>query len=79
MSFSFRPLDKSAYQIFFSYFATNTYVVGTQKNRLNETVLLSNKTYAKNYEKENIHNFTLKVFVYINLWFIDVFRVPFNV
>ena len=25
----------------FSYFSTKTYVVGTQKNRLNETVLLS--------------------------------------
>ena len=25
----------------FSYFSTETYVVGTQKNRLNETVLLS--------------------------------------
>ena len=27
-----------------SYFSTKTYVVGTQKNRLNETVLLSTKT-----------------------------------
>ena len=26
---------------FLSYFSTKTYVVGTQKNRLNETVLLS--------------------------------------
>ena len=26
---------------YFSYFSTKTYVVGTQKNRLNETVLLS--------------------------------------
>ena len=36
------PLVKGAYQknIFF-YFSTKTYVVGTQKNRLNETVLLS--------------------------------------
>ena len=25
----------------FSYFSTDTYVVGTQKNRLDETVLLS--------------------------------------
>ena len=30
-------LDKK----FFSYFSTKTYVVGTQKNRLNETALLS--------------------------------------
>ena len=31
----------------FSYFSTKTYVVGTQKNCLNETVLLSTKTYVK--------------------------------
>ena len=37
-----RPLDKSAYlKIIFSDFSTKTYVVGTQKKRLNETVLLS--------------------------------------
>ena len=29
------------WKIFFSYFSTKTYVVGTQKNRLNETVLFS--------------------------------------
>ena len=32
-----RPVLKK----FFFYFSTKTYVVGTQKNRLNETVLLS--------------------------------------
>ena len=32
---------------FFSYFSTNSNVVGTQKNRLNETVLLSTETYVK--------------------------------
>ena len=33
---------KSAYQqINFFYFSIKTYVVGTQKNRLNKTVLLS--------------------------------------
>ena len=38
------PLVKSAYQIIiFFYFSTKTYVVGTQKNRLNEAVLLSNQ------------------------------------
>ena len=35
----YRPLVKSAYQKKNSYFSTKTYVVGTQKNRLNETVL----------------------------------------
>ena len=31
-------------KIYFSYFLTKTYVVGTQKNRLNETVLLSTQS-----------------------------------
>ena len=35
-----RPLDKSVI-FFFSYFSTKTYVVGAQKNCLNETVLLN--------------------------------------
>ena len=39
-----QPPDKSAVlEIYFSYFGTKTYVVGTQKNRLNETVLSSTK------------------------------------
>ena len=37
-----RPLVKSVYQKKkISYFSTKPYVVGTQKNRLNETVLLN--------------------------------------
>ena len=32
---------------YFFYFSIKTYVVGTQKNRLNETILLSTKTYVK--------------------------------
>ena len=37
-----RPLVKRAYQkINFTYFLTKIYVVGTQNNRLNETVLFS--------------------------------------
>ena len=37
-----RHPDKSAYlKTIFSYFSTKTYVVGTQKNRLNEMVHLS--------------------------------------
>ena len=36
-----RPLVKSVVpKIKFSYFSTKTYVVGAQKNRLNETVLV---------------------------------------
>ena len=35
--FSYECVSKN----WFSYFSTKAYVVGTQKNRLNETVLLS--------------------------------------
>ena len=34
-----RSLDKSVSKISFSYFITKTYIVGTQKNLLNEMVL----------------------------------------
>ena len=34
---------RSISENYFSYFSTKTYVVGTQKNPLNETVLLSTK------------------------------------
>ena len=40
--------------------------MGTQKNRFNETVPLSTKTYAKTDGQENIHDLTLKNFVYLN-------------
>ena len=44
------PPDKSALlKIIFSYFSTKTYVVGTQKNRLNETVLLSTQNLWLNW------------------------------
>ena len=47
---------------YFSYFSTKTYVVGTQKNRLNETVLLGThniylncwvRKYLQFYTKKN--------------------------
>ena len=37
------------YQNLFSYFSTETYVVGSQKNRLNETVLLSTQNLCYNW------------------------------
>ena len=40
LSFNASPLVKSNI-IFFSYFSTKTYVVGTQNNHLTETVILS--------------------------------------
>ena len=50
-----------------NYFSTKTYVVGTQKNHLNEMVILSTKTFVKTDGLENIYNFTLKNVVYLNL------------
>ena len=38
----------------FSYFSTKTYVVGTQKNRLDETVLLSTTRYVKTDRSEPV-------------------------
>ena len=44
-----RPTDKSVQlKIIFSDFSTKTYVVGTQKNRLDETVLLSTQNTCSN-------------------------------
>ena len=50
-----------------SYFSTKTYVVGTQKNRLKETVLLNTQTYFKADGLEDIYNLTHKKCVYLNL------------
>ena len=36
-------------RIWFSYFSIKTYVVGTQKNRLNETILLSTQNKCLNW------------------------------
>ena len=41
-----KQASRSVYRILFSYFSTKTYVVGIQKNSLNETVLLAPKTYV---------------------------------
>ena len=52
---------------YFAYYLTKTYVVGTQKNRLNETVLLSTQNTCLNSWVENNYNFTLKN-PYLDLW-----------
>ena len=51
-----------------SYFSIKTYDVGTQKNRLNETVLLSTQIMLKMMVKKilTIAQYTEK-FVYLNL------------
>ena len=41
--------------------------MGTQKNHLTETVLLSTPKKLNNDGKENIHNFMLKFFDYMYL------------
>ena len=55
------PLDKSALNIYTNF---QTHVLGTQKKRLNETVLLSTKlnvkiggkkTYSQFYTQNNVH------------------------
>ena len=43
----FMRLDSVYQKNYFSYFSTKTFVVGTQKNRLNETVLLSTQNICK--------------------------------
>ena len=42
--------------------------MGAEKKRLNETFFWAPKTYVKNDGYENINCFTLKIFVYLNLW-----------
>ena len=42
-----RLLVKSVPKNFFSYFSTETHVVGTQEKHLNETVLLSTQNMLK--------------------------------
>ena len=42
---------KELVKFYFSYFSTKTYVVGTQKNHFNETVLLSSKNIHKFKDK----------------------------
>ena len=43
-----RPPDKSVTENYFPYFSTKTYVVGTQKNHLDETVFLSTQNTCLN-------------------------------
>ena len=51
--------------------STESYVVSTQKNRLNEPVLLGTKTHVKTDGKENIYQFTTRNYVYLTC-------VPYN-
>ena len=66
------------WKTFFLYFSSITYVVGTQKNRINETVLLrTKKTNVKIDGQETMYNFTLMKFPYLDLCqaLFDIHRV----
>ena len=65
LSFYDMPLVLSPYKLRFG--TAVPVVVSTQKNRLDETVLFSTQNGALSYGKENIYNFRLKFFVYLNL------------
>ena len=43
------------YKLCFTYFLTKTHAVGTQKKRINETVILSTPNNVKVNGKETIH------------------------
>ena len=47
-----------------------THVVGTHKNRLNETVLLSTQILAVVLMDKKILTFTLSKFYYLDLWYL---------
>ena len=49
-----------------------SYDVGTQNNRLIETLLLSTKTYVKTDGLENVYNFMLKVYLNLRVCFTDL-------
>ena len=58
----FMPPDSEAIKNLFSYSSTKTHVVGTQKNRLIETVLLSTQnTCLKGCERKYSKFYKLKV------------------
>ena len=58
-----RPPDKSAYwKNYYLHFSSKTYAAGTQKNRLNETVLLSTQnTYLNRWVRKKLHFFANKI------------------
>ena len=63
-----RPLDKSAWlKNMFSYFTAKTYVVSAQRNRLNETVLLSSQHIFLNWWLRNYSQFYAQKSIYFNI------------
>ena len=61
---------------YFSYFSNKTNAVCTQKNRLNETVLLSTQNICLNMGKK-IFTVLLRKFVYLNrMVYEDLFLIP---
>ena len=74
-----KPLDKSAYQ-------ENNFLISQPKHMLlvlKRTVSMKRffwapTIYAKNHRKENIYNFTLNFFNYLNLWQYNTNRKQMN-
>ena len=60
----------------FSYFSTKTYVVGTQKNRFNETVLLSTQNiFLKLWVRKYLQFYTENVCLFKPMFHTDTFLV----
>ena len=74
-----RPPDTSGSLKLFSYFSTKTYVVGTQANRLNETVLLSTQNMFKLMGKEmNAILVAQTVLIWIRKLWVRILAYPTN-
>ena len=62
-----REQDKSAY-LKIKFFSNKTYVFGTQKNCLNETVLLSTQNKCLSWWTRIYFQFYAQFFFIINFW-----------
>ena len=63
MSLNFDKTYRCVTENDFPYFSAKTYVVGTQKNRLDERVILSIQNTCLNSWIKNNRNLTLKCFL----------------
>ena len=62
------------------YFSTKTYGVGTQKNHLNEMVLLRNQKQILKLKDKNILQFYSEIFAHLDLFLIKlIFFKIFNI
>ena len=66
--YSWRKGLNTIFENWFSYFSIKTCVVGTQKNRLNETVLLSTQNTCLNWCVRKWFQFYVKHFGYLDIY-----------